>query len=71
MAHMASRAFRPGIMDDLDAFVKILPDRVQDYLNGSPDCADLIEVVLGSRPASPGQIPRRPGTGRRQRGNVR
>ena len=33
-------------MDDLDAFVKILPDRVQDYLNGSPDCADLIEVVL-------------------------
>ena len=33
-------------MDDLDAFVKILPDRVQDFLNGSPDCADLIEVVL-------------------------
>ncbi len=33
-------------MDDLDAFVMILPSRVQDFLDRSPDSPDLTEVVM-------------------------
>ena len=33
-------------MDDLDAFVMILPERVQDFLKRSSDSPDLTEVVM-------------------------
>ncbi len=35
-----------GIVDDLNAFTKILPDGVQDFLRNTSDCRDLTEVVL-------------------------